>query len=312
METTEAWPWELVWFRPVATLVIAATIPMVAKPAIRFAVGTAQSPAAWTPIRIAIALSGWVLGATALGPVLVHSSDRYPSHGFGLATVMLAMISTSRVPHASWAEAREDVRAAGWMVGAAAVAIPFAQLMPSPRWVWIGAAILLAGGFAEARRHRGALAKASRIHFVAGVAIAAVIVASLAAPFALSRIGRADAPGAGPVAATWRLRIVPWDATAMLASAWAASEAEQYPLALAQADAAHRLGAPESAVLELRAEIFAGRGRCDRARDLFDRSLEARARELFESDAPMTETLPLGDYRIPPALLEECGAIIDP
>lgn len=139
----------------------------------------------------------------------------------------------------------------------------------------------------------------------AGGLIAIGLVALPAGADALTRIDPGTEANASVAAATWRLRVEPWDGSALLALAWAAARESDPTIARARADAARRLGARESDVLELDAELLAAGGRCPEARARFDEALAARARERFA--AGLWEPLELGGYHLPPALVSECG-----
>jgi Zn-dependent protease with chaperone function len=139
--------------------------------------------------------------------------------------------------------------------------------------------------------------------------IAAFVVSAglLALPLlaeAATRIETDSEAETGTTAATWRLRVDPWDAHAMLSMAWAAALDGNPDLARARLAMARRLGARESDAIELDAELLARAGRCDEARARFDDALRARASDAFAGGgwAP----LPLGGYHLPPSLVE-CG-----
>jgi hypothetical protein len=125
-----------------------------------------------------------------------------------------------------------------------------------------------------------------------------------------TQIERGTEPTTSATAATWRLRLDPWDASAMLALAWHAALAGDPSMAQARESVARRLGAAPSDAMELDAELLAREGRCDEARARFDDALRARASERFADGA--WQPLPLGGYHLPPSLVSECGLGSDP
>jgi len=102
--------------------------------------------------------------------------------------------------------------------------------------------------------------------------------------------------------AWWRVRVDPWDPSALLALAWAAQRRDETSsLAAARAAEAERLGARLSEVRTLQATLTAAQGRCDEARRLFDEALRARAREALEAGEPLDLSYPL-----PETLVRRC------
>lgn len=130
--------------------------------------------------------------------------------------------------------------------------------------------------------------------FGIGCAVASII--------RLTRIEAAAIPTAGQRAATWRLRVDPWDGHAWLAAAWATREQDDLALARAQLELAIELGAPVPESLELESELHAAHGDCALARERFDEALAARAAHAF--DNPFE--LELGGWNLPPTLVRRC------
>ncbi len=149
-----------------------------------------------------------------------------------------------------------------------------------------------------------------RIGALTGVVVALSVIAAPFAAEATTEIAPTEVADAGDGAARWRLRVDPWDATAMLAAGWAARSRGEYERALSWARDAGELGAAEGAALELTAEVQAARGDCEAARATFDRALAARMAAVFAD--PLTTRISLGGYRLPPSLVTECGGVSDP
>lgn len=145
-----------------------------------------------------------------------------------------------------------------------------------------------------------------RAGIVASVLIALGLVAMPVLADALTEIAPGSEANVASYAARWRLRVDPWDASAMLSLGWVAARANDPRLASARASEARRLGAGESDVMELDAENLAATGHCEEARTRFDESLAERARERFAAAAAW-EPLELGGYHVPPSLVTECG-----
>lgn len=143
-----------------------------------------------------------------------------------------------------------------------------------------------------------------RAGLVTGLAVSALLIAATAIAYVGTAIELEDAPLAGDEAAWRRLRVDPWDGSAMLAAAWATRRQEDLELAEAQLALAAGLGVPAAEVMELEAELFATRGECDAARARFDEALRERARRAF--DEPW-RPLELGGWHLPPSLVTECG-----
>jgi Zn-dependent protease with chaperone function len=139
----------------------------------------------------------------------------------------------------------------------------------------------------------------------AGLVIAAGLIAIPYGADAASRIDPDTVATLGPTAATWRLRIDPWDPTAMLALAWASARDHDPSLATARLTEARRHGARESDAMELDAELLAAAGHCVEGRARFEAALAQRASERFEVGS--WEPLELGGYHLPPSLVTECG-----
>jgi Zn-dependent protease with chaperone function len=140
---------------------------------------------------------------------------------------------------------------------------------------------------------------------LSGLLVSVALVALPILAEVLTPIAEADVPAATIDAARRRLRVDPWDANAMLATAWASRRDEDLERAEARAAEAMRLGASRADLMELEAELLAARHRCDEARARFEAALEQRARERFE--AGMWEPLELGGYTLPPTLVRACG-----
>jgi len=170
--------------------------------------------------------------------------------------------------------------------------------------VFAGAVAMLAAGLLA---HRAQLASGSRPAAIVGVVTAALLGALLALAWTLTSIPEGAVTHHGD--ATWRLRIDPWDARAMLAQGWASQRRGELDRAHAQALEALRMGSPRGPALELEAEVLALRGECAAARDTFDEALRARATRAFDEAAVLEAPLSLGGYQIPPALVTECGGL---
>jgi hypothetical protein len=147
-----------------------------------------------------------------------------------------------------------------------------------------------------------------RAGVVAGVLVSAALVAGAWGLDAATAVDLDAAPLAGAGPARWRLRLDPWDPSAMLALAWATRRDEDLGRAERQLRVAAYLGVPPADRLELEAELLAARGECDAARARFDEALAARADRAFE--APL-EPLELGGWHLPPTLVTECGYGLD-
>jgi tetratricopeptide (TPR) repeat protein len=161
----------------------------------------------------------------------------------------------------------------------------------------IGAGLTLRRG-EEAGRGRVA---AMVLGFALGVLPAAVWLAAERA------LVFEDVDEVGEERARWARRLTPNEGRPWLALALSARGRDQNEHALAMADVAEGLRPDDdrfqARILELRADVHAARGDCERARALFDEALEARARAAMESlDLDLSEA-----YRLPPALAAECG-----
>lgn len=103
--------------------------------------------------------------------------------------------------------------------------------------------------------------------------------------------------------ASWRRRLSPWDPEAMLALAWVAQRGEHLDIAQARLDLAVELGADEAYSNELDAELKAGGGDCDAAREAFDRAMAIRAERALETfDLRLDQA-----YRLPETFVRLCG-----
>ncbi|UJR80396.1 M48 family metalloprotease [Sandaracinus amylolyticus] len=143
----------------------------------------------------------------------------------------------------------------------------------------------------------------TRIGTIVGLAVGAALVATFFVVEHVTAIAIDDAPLAGDAGWT-RLRIDPWDSTAMLAAAWATRRDEDLDRAERELDLAAWMGAPRANVLELEAELAAARGDCASARVRFDEALRARSQLAY--DDPW-QPLELGGWHLPPSLVTECG-----
>jgi len=115
-----------------------------------------------------------------------------------------------------------------------------------------------------------------------------------------------DVDAASEERARWRRRLSPTDARAWLALALRARSKDQNDHALALGAVAETLETEDdrfqARILELRADVWAAEGDCERARALFTEALKARARAAME-----TLDLDLGEsYRLPPAFAANC------
>lgn len=146
---------------------------------------------------------------------------------------------------------------------------------------------------------------ARRPGLVAGLVIGAGLVALPTLSEAATRIEPGSEAFLGSSAASWRLRVDPWDPQATLALGWASALGDDPALARTRLAAARTLGADEADALELEAQLAAAAGECGEARARFDDALRERARERFEEGR--WEPLELGGYHLPPALVTECG-----
>ncbi|AKF07014.1 M48 family metallopeptidase [Sandaracinus amylolyticus] len=142
----------------------------------------------------------------------------------------------------------------------------------------------------------------TRVGTIVGLAIGAGLVTTFLLVEHVTAIAIDDAPLAGD--AWTRLRIDPWDSTAMLASAWETRRDEDLDRAARELDLAAWMGAPRANVLELEAELAAARGDCASARARFDEALRERSRVAY--DDPW-RPLELGGWHLPPTLVTECG-----
>lgn len=111
----------------------------------------------------------------------------------------------------------------------------------------------------------------------------------------------ADATEASESSAWWAVRMDPWDPEALLALAWSAERREDLELATARMELAEKADIERSQSLTLAAAV-AARTDCERARELFDLALEARAGEALERG----DSLTLGGYYLPESLVSRC------
>lgn len=134
-----------------------------------------------------------------------------------------------------------------------------------------------------------------------------VVTLLIGAVVALELTTSFDADDAAAVSADraqWRLRLAPWDAEAMLASAWSARRDGDVQSAWRGLRWAEALDVDSAPADELRAELAAEEGDCATARDAFDRALRERARDAAQDDGARLE---LGGYRLPPTFLRQCA-----
>ena len=251
-------------------------------------------------MRAGVLALAFAIGGTALGPALAEAPGGVASLAAALLCAAVAGMVDLR------AVDRADPRGLAAAVAAALTASLLARALGSSATVLGGACALFACGLYAYRRPARAPGTGHPLGALLGGAAALFLCAIVMAPAALTTISPDDAPYHGE--ATWRLRIDPWDATAMLASGWAARSRGELTRATARARESVRMGGPEGPALELEAEVLAARGECAEARATFDRAIEARARDAFADDA-LPVPLVLGGYRLPPALLTECGAL---
>ncbi|MBX3275084.1 MAG: hypothetical protein KF729_32770 [Sandaracinaceae bacterium] len=298
----EAWSIEEAYaVRPLGSLALAVALPFLTDAALARIAGDPGTLArARPPVRAAVLALAFAIGGTALGPALAEAPG-------GVASLAAAALCAAVAGIA-------DLRAAGpadprGLAGAFAAALAGALLvraLGASATVLGGACALFACGLYAYRRPAAAPRTGHPLGALLGGAAALFLLALVTAPAALTAIAPDDAPYHGE--ATWRLRIDPWDATAMLASGWAARSRGELGRARARAIESVRMGGPEGPALELEAEILAARGECAAARATFDRAIEARARAAFADDS-LPAPLVLGGYRLPPALLTECGGL---
>ncbi|MFK7988686.1 MAG: hypothetical protein AB8I08_21885 [Sandaracinaceae bacterium] len=300
-----AWPIEDIWLRPLVSAPLAALLPWLLERVTRAVAG--KERAAGVVLRPTEAALAWTLGATALGPALVSSRGSLVSLCFGAACAILALGvggQLRRVPQR---------RLLPMALVPAAAAVVGTLLSPdtiSGDGAAFGMALVVACGVLGVSALTGASAvRGDRLSLGAGAGTAVMALGALALPWVLTDIEVANAPDAGTDASRWRLRVDPWDEGAMLGAAWASRKRNEPARAIAQAREAQRMGLDAASALELEAEVHATAGDCEAARAAFDRALRARAVSAFDEDALLTAPLTLGGFRLPPALVTECGGL---
>lgn len=304
--SASAWPIEEVWLRPAVTLLLAAALPPLLS---RFAKGffdaePARASALALPRALVPAL-GFALGATALGPQLVASRHSVLGHGFGLLCAAAALGADAVAARRMGLERPARPAELAALLGAALALDAGVWLASGAPRIAVTAGTLFALGIVAHARQPG---RRHRVGWLVGATLGIALAAAAALPALLTPITEEEATGASQSAARWRLRVDPWDAEAMLASAWAASRRDDLRHARAQLEEARRMGLAPAPGLELEAELAAAEGDCAAARALFDRALTARAEEAFEQDA-LAEPLQLGGYHLPPTMVTECGGL---
>ncbi|MCA9608377.1 MAG: hypothetical protein KC619_22365 [Myxococcales bacterium] len=300
----EAWPIEEAYgVRPVGSLLLVALLPFLTRAVLSALVEDAATLArARAPVRATQLGLAFVIGGTALGPALAEAPGGLASHGAAFLAVALAGVVDQRISGPG------DLRGIVGGVGAALLACGILGAFSVPYGIAVGAVLVTAGGGFAYRPRRRAADTTTAFGWFLGGAVALLLVAALAAPVPLTEIAPEDAPYHGD--ATWRLRVDPWDATAMLANGWAARERQELSRAVACARESVRMGGPRGPALELEAEVLAARGACDEARATFDRAIQARARVSFSDDS-LLAPLVLGGYQLPPTLVTNCGGLED-
>lgn len=300
----EAWPIEEAYgVRPVGSLLLVAALPFLSRALLARLVDDPPTLArALAPVRATHLGLAFVIGGTALGPMLAEASGGLASHAAAfLATAVIAAADQR-------ASGPGDPKGIIAGVGAALLVCGVLGALGLPYGIPVGAALVTLGG-GLAYRPRGPVPDTTTAFgWFLGGAASLLLVAAIGAPVPLTEIAPEDAPYHGD--ATWRLRVDPWDATAMLANGWAARERQELSRALASAREAVRMGGALGPSLELEAELLAARGDCEAARATFDRAIRARASASFEDDA-LAAPLVLGGYRLPPTLVTECGGLED-
>jgi hypothetical protein len=271
---TRVSPWapEEIWLRPIATPIACALVPFAT---------------AWLLKLVLLARSADDAARRAtqidqLRAALLVTAIAQVALAFfaGLTALGPALVSSARGP---W----------GWAFGCFSLLIALAASVAARRRAARGSH---EPGAKSARRWPG---------IIAGAAMATLVLGGGLAAWSLTAIE--DPTRASASAARWRMRADPWDAGAMLASGYDARRRDRYELAVARAREARRMGIAAELALELEAETLAAQGECERARRTFDRAIAARAQRTFEG--VLTAPLTLGGYRIPPALITECGGI---
>jgi hypothetical protein len=308
------WAIEEVVLRPVATLVVGAALPFVTAWLLRKLLqsdGRALQAAGLLVGTAEIAV-GVVGGLTALGPAVVERRDGPASLAFAALGALVAAFAGAvarRAPTASALHAlRARVRGCAWAAGPVVVgALPALLWSESPGWLRSGslAVGVVVGLLTGARPWR--TWPWARAGVITGSLLAALIAAALVALASATRIEVDTVREAGGSAATWRLRVDPWDGVAMLAAGWAARSRDAPSRAEGWVRSARAHGAPEPETLELEAELQAAEGDCETARATFDRALRARAAAAFHD--PLAAPLPLGGFRLPPTLVTACGGL---
>ncbi len=302
----DAWPIEEVWLRPIATACVAAGLGPLVVRAVRsfFDTDAARGSALALPRALSLGLA-YALGATALGPALASARDTVAGHALGLACAGLFLAADAYAAARAGLSRGAPPRDLALLLGGAAALDAATWAATGEAQVAVVAGALALGGLWSFGR---APDRRDRPGWIVGATLGGAIACAAALPVLVTPIAIAEAPTTSGSSAYWRLRVDPWDATAMLAAAWAASAREEPRRARAQLEEARRMGLTEAPALELEAELAATRGDCDGARALFDRALRARALEAFDEDA-LAEPLLLGGYHLPPTMVTECGAL---
>lgn len=311
------WPIEEVVLRPVLALLVSAALPFGTRAIARRLSSREPESArgAGAVLDLAHVFFAASAGVTALGPSVVERP-------YSVAAIAFAALAVGTTGVASAFAGRRDgerpalglrrALSAGSALGAGA--LPW--LLLEEGWlrgaalatgVVVGAVLALAGCTGSSVGAEGVLRPAARDGYVVGSLLAALIGALMLGAWSATRIELDRVVEAGEEASRWRLRVDPWDATAMLAAGWGARARSADRRAQEWADEARRGGAPEAAVLELEAELRAARGDCEAARATFDRALAARAQAAFSD--PLASPLPLGGFRLPPTLTTACGGL---
>ena len=299
----EAWPFEEAFLvRPLGSLVFALLLPLVLDWVVRqLMTDPAAQETARQPTRATALALSWCLGATAVGPALAAARGGLMTLAGAVACAAATMAVDTWLRSRWPAATRKKPLAAGFALAALLTGMGLdLGFLPA-------ALLLLVAGLFAFPPDRGRTAGSASVGTWIGGAVACLVVALCALPFPLTKIEQEEAMHAGDT--TWRLRVDPWDGTAMLAAGWAARRREDLDRADASAVAALRMGVGRGAALELQAEVLAARGECERARATFDEALEARAREAFNDDELLWEPLVLGGYQLPPTLVTECGGL---
>jgi len=299
----QAWPIEEAFVvRPIGSLLLTALLPLGFDAVLTRIVKKERALAsARVPVRATSFALAWAIGGTALGPSMTDSAGGVASHAAASLCLALAILVSQ------WRMGSGDARPL--IIGYVLALIVSAGIATvTPHGIFAGSLIVGVAavlGYRDKRRGDGPDVAGAEGTWI-GAALAASVVALLALPIPLTAIRPEDAPQAGD--ATWRLRIHPWDANAMLASGWAARRRGDLGRAWASAREAIRMGRDEGPAPGLAAEVLAAQGHCERARATFDRAIQVRASDAFEDDS-LLAPLVLGGYQLPPTLVTECGGL---